>query len=121
MTDYSELVKQLRQATDGFIHHEAADALEAQARRIAKLEAENKTLREALAPLLLADETLALHARIAELEVALTDVTVNLIGATSLLESGGKKAAPSNKMFEQMLVDYKNGIERARAALKGEK
>ena len=35
-----ELAKQLRQATDGFIHHEAADALEAQAIRIAELEAE---------------------------------------------------------------------------------
>lgn len=62
-----------------------------------------------------------LDARIAELEAVMTDVTVNLIGAISLLESGGKKAAPSNKMFDQMLVDYKNGVERARAALKGEK
>jgi hypothetical protein len=39
MTDYSELVKQLRQATHGFVHHEAADALEAQARDIAVLRA----------------------------------------------------------------------------------
>jgi hypothetical protein len=61
-----------------------------------------------------------LHARIAELEAALKDATVNLVAAVSLLESGGKKAAPSNKMFQQMLADYKNGVERARAALKGE-
>jgi hypothetical protein len=62
-----------------------------------------------------------LRARIAELETALKDATVHLIAAVSLLESGGKKGAPSNKMFEQMLTDYKNGVERARAALKGEK
>jgi len=61
-----------------------------------------------------------LNARIAELEAALKDATVRLVAAISLLERGGKKAAPSNKMFEQMLVDYKNGVERARAAL-GEK
>jgi len=61
-----------------------------------------------------------LRARIAELEAALKDTTVCLLAAVSLLESGGKKAAPSNKMFDQMLVDYKNGVERARAAL-GEK
>ena len=59
-------------------------------------------------------------ARIAALEAALKDATVRLVAAISLLERGGKKAAPSNKMFEQMLVDYKNGVERARAAL-GEK
>jgi hypothetical protein len=67
------------------------------------------------------DEAKKADARIAELEAALKDATVHLIAAVSLLESGGKKGAPSNKMFEQMLVDYKNGIERARAALKGEK
>jgi len=66
-------------------------------------------------------EVVRLRTRIAELEAALKDATVHLIAAVSLLESGGKKAAPSNKMFQQMLVDYKNGIERARAALKGEK
>jgi hypothetical protein len=63
----------------------------------------------------------AARARIAELEAALKDTTVCLLAAVSLLESGGKKAAPSNKMFDQMLVDYKNGVERARAAYRGEK
>lgn len=62
-----------------------------------------------------------LHARIAELETALVDVTARLVAAVSLLERGGKKAAPSNKMFDQMIVDYKNCIERSRAALNGEK
>jgi hypothetical protein len=60
-----------------------------------------------------------LRARIAERETALVDVTACLVAAVSLLERGGKKAAPSNKMFDQMIVDYKNCIERARAALKG--
>jgi len=61
-----------------------------------------------------------LRARIAELETALVDVTAHLVAAVSLLERGGKKAAPSNKMFDQMIVDYKNCIERSRAALNGE-
>jgi hypothetical protein len=56
-------------------------------------------------------------ARIAELEAALSDTTAHLVAAVSLLERGGKKAAPSNKMFEQMLDDHKNSIERGRAAL----
>ena len=60
------------------------------------------------------------QARIAELEAALSDTTAHLVAAVSLLERGGKKAAPSNTMFAQMLVDHKNSIERARAAL-GEK
>lgn len=61
-----------------------------------------------------------LKARIAELDAALVDVTARLVAAVSLLERGGKKAAPSNRMFNQIIVDYKNCIERSRAALKGE-
>lgn len=51
MTDISELVKRMRGLAE-YVDDcdEAADALEAQARRIAELEAENKTLREALKP-----------------------------------------------------------------------
>jgi uncharacterized coiled-coil DUF342 family protein len=85
--------------------------LEAQARRIADLRKEADMMHS---------EYKTANARIAELEAALKDTTVCLLAAVSLLESGGKKAAPSNKMFDQMLVDYKNGVERARAAL-GEK
>jgi len=59
--------------------------------------------------------------RIAELEAALKDATAHLVAAVSLLERGGKKATPSNKMFEQMLDDHKNSIERGRAAYLGEK
>ena len=59
----------------------------------------------------------ALRARVAKLEATAIDVAASLAAAISLLERGGKKAAPSDKMFEQMLVDYRNSLERARAAL----
>jgi hypothetical protein len=35
-------------------------------------------------------------------------MAASLAAAISLLEKGGKKAAPSDKMFEQMLTDYRN-------------
>lgn len=54
----------------------------------------------------------------AELQKALTNVCASLVAAISLLEKGGKVAAPSNKMFDQMLMDYKASIDRARAVLK---
>jgi hypothetical protein len=47
----------------------------------------------------------------------LKNTTVNLIAAVSLLKSGGKKAAASDKMFTQMLADYTNSFERGRAAI----
>ena len=50
---------------------------------------------------------------------ALIDTTASLVAAVSLLERGGKKAAPSNTMFSQMLVDFKNSIDHARAAIEG--
>lgn len=58
------------------------------------------------------------HHRLVE---ALTDVGASLAAAISLLERGGKaakKAAPSDRMFDQMVKDYKASLERARAALK---
>lgn len=51
---------------------------------------------------------------------ALVDVAASLAAAISLLESGGKsakKAAASDKMFDQMLADYRASLERARTAL----
>jgi hypothetical protein len=45
------------------------------------------------------------------------DVTASLVAAVYLLKHGGKKAAPSDKMFGQMVLDYEASIERARAAL----
>ncbi len=46
---------------------------------------------------------------------ALRDVLPALVAAVSLLERGGKKAAPSDRMLEQMLRDYNAAIERGRA------
>lgn len=39
----------------------------------------------------------------------------SLVAAVSLLENGGKKAAASDKMFDQMLADYRKAIEAGRA------
>jgi hypothetical protein len=57
------------------------------------------------------------EARVAELEEVAVDVMASLAAAISLLERGGKKAAASDKMFAQMLVDYNASLDRARAAL----
>ena len=51
------------------------------------------------------------------LREALRNALASLVAATSLLERGGKKAAPSDKMFAQMLVDYNKSAAAARAAL----
>ena len=45
---------------------------------------------------------------------AFKGVTASLSAAISLLENGGKKAAPSNKMFAIMLEDFRKALERAR-------
>lgn len=44
-------------------------------------------------------------------------VVSSLAAAISLLERSPKKAAPSNKMFDQMLVDYRAALDAARAEL----
>lgn len=44
-----------------------------------------------------------------------------LSAAISLLERGGRKAAASDKMFEQMLVDYKRALNDCRAAMLNQK
>ena len=66
-----------------------------------------------------ADALAAQQKRIEELEAATLTVAASLVAAISLLEGGGKKAAPSNKMFEQMIKDYKKSLADARAALAG--
>lgn len=48
---------------------------------------------------------------------AFTQVLASLAAAISLLERGGKKAAASDRMFEQMLNDYRAALEAGRAAL----
>jgi len=138
MTDITELVKRLRQLAferggvahrlnDGtMIWHplylDAADVLEAQAKEIKIYQQTELTYvtRVADAQREYSEMQAKLKARIAELDAALVDVTARLVAAVSLLERGGKKAAPSNRMFNQMIVDYKNCIERSRAALSGE-
>lgn len=54
----------------------------------------------------------------AELDEAFRDVTASLVAAVSLLRGGGKKAAPSDKMFAIMLDDYEKSIEAARSILR---
>ena len=53
----------------------------------------------------------------AALRDAVSATTASLIAAISLLQRGGKKAAPSNRMFAQMLADYQQAAEKGRAAL----
>lgn len=52
---------------------------------------------------------------------ALIIVTASLAAAKSLLERGGKKAVASDRMFEQMLIDYQKVIDVARAVLAEER
>lgn len=47
-------------------------------------------------------------------------VVASLAAAISLLERSPKKAAASNKMFDQMLTDYRNALDAARAELNSE-
>jgi len=140
MTDIAELVKRLRDrdAPDGTVGwanatyppqkvkdalcNQVADALEAQAKEIKIYQQTELTYITRVADVQreYSEMQAKLKARIAELDAALVDVTARLVAAVSLLERGGKKAAPSNRMFNQMIVDYKNCIERSRAALSGE-
>ena len=53
----------------------------------------------------------------AALVEALEDVTAHLAAAISLLSRSPKTGAASNKMFDQMLIDYDNSAARGRAAL----
>lgn len=47
----------------------------------------------------------------------LLHTAASLAAAISLLERGGKKAAASDKMFAQMLTDYRKTLDAARAHL----
>jgi hypothetical protein len=58
-------------------------------------------------------------ADLARLRDACVDAAAHLAAAISLLERGGEKAAPSNKMFRQMMEDYKASLKRTRAAVEG--
>lgn len=56
-------------------------------------------------------------AELSALRESTIDVTASLAAAVSLLERGGKKGAPSHRMFAVMLADYRASLDRARAAL----
>lgn len=59
---------------------------------------------------------------VAKLREGLKDVLASLVATVSLLGRipNARLAAPSNKMFEQMMLDYEATIERARARLQGQ-
>ena len=52
-----------------------------------------------------------------ELHQHLRYTLASLTAAISLLEGGGKRAAPSDRMFEQMLDDYRHTAKAAREVL----
>jgi len=59
----------------------------------------------------------------ASLQDALMGVVASLAAAISLLERGGKaikKTVASDKMFDQMMVDYRASIDKAVLAYKQE-
>ena len=64
-----------------------------------------------------ADEIERLRARVAELDDVLMRTLVSLVAAIDLLKAGGKAAAPSNKMFDQMIKDYEKAVSNARKQL----
>lgn len=65
----------------------------------------------------LADRLEAQEALLREADEALIGTLSGLVAAISLLERGGKKAAASDKMFDQMLKDYNASADKARATL----
>lgn len=52
-----------------------------------------------------------------ELVEAFSNVLAHLVAAHSLLQRGGKKAAPSDTIFMMMLKDCEKSIDEGRAAL----
>lgn len=45
------------------------------------------------------------------------DIMASLVAAVSLLKRSSKMAAPSDRMFDQMIADYERSIEHGRAFL----
>lgn len=63
------------------------------------------------------DRYVTASAQLAAAREAAIGAVASLAAAISLLERSPKTAAPSNKMFDQMLADYRASLEAARAAL----
>ena len=101
---------------------EALNQLDSARHSIAVLEKRVKTFSEGWG---VADKgRLEAEAKLAKAVKAAVDTCASLAAAISLLDRGGKKAAPSNKMFDQMMADYRASLERTRttlAELKGKK
>ena len=117
MTDYSELVEELREQArledeypeDAVIKRRAADALEAQAKRIAELDG---VIESGIEHLKATDDLIAeCHARIAELEVLVR----------SAYEEGWFDAAPCHQHPQQTATQFEKDwlTSLARAALHG--
>jgi uncharacterized membrane protein YccC len=113
MTDYSKLIARVRSpfALTERDAQEIADALEAQARRIAGYQ------KDADDYLIRLDELNALRARIAELEAALTDCADALEAWVDDLYARGSVSAGYGEKYE---IDVAV-VNAARAALSGEK
>jgi hypothetical protein len=122
-----ELVKRLRSwakdIQEGSTAVYAMDLdLKNAASRIEALTSERDALKQISADHVLkeleqAARAAAAEAKLAKAGDAAVDTGASLAAAISLLERGGRKAAPSNKMFDQMLVDYRNSLERTRITL----
>lgn len=104
---------------------EAAELIRALTAERDRLAAENEGLEAQIAAIeedgtQEHNEAIRLRGENARLREGLLDSSASLAAAISLLERGGKRAAPSNKMFDQMLKDYQSSLERARALLNKE-
>jgi len=94
---------------------EALNQLDSARHSVAVLEKRVKTFSEGWG---IADKgRIEAEAKLAKAVEAAIDTGASLAAAISLLERGGKKAAPSNKMFDQMMVDYRASLERTRTTL----
>ena len=116
--DYSDLVAELRSGEDG-LEYAAADALEAQARRIAELEYINNSILSANKELGFAfTERDEAQARIAELEVPLCigRRTIGIMAEEGMWQSeNGRAVVAADELFRQ---DPYARIAELEAALK---
>ena len=98
MTDMTRLQEMLYRADAETIAHDLKWIGEKKAQAVAAL---------------LATPPAPVDVRVAE---AYKQTLASLVAAVSLLERGGKKAAPSDSMFAQMLTDYRAAIDAGRQA-----
>ena len=127
MTDIEELVKRMRGLAEYVDDcEEAADALEAQAKRVAELEKREKHLEEMFQGW--RDEAIKASARIAELEAVLkpfADLWVfpDDLGpeAEEIIRCDPDWDEEANDRTKEDVMVFRGDIRAARAALNGEK